>query len=135
MGRRCSLALAMVLVFSVALSGTPSNASVSVVASVPGSFQVGYATPVVVAPADGPLLHANTDILPHNVIAFGVYGSDDQPWCDDTPEGQCPLFWSDLIYNGEVAPVLGLEYTESATTYPFYCSVHPNRQRGILIVV
>ncbi len=115
----------------------------------PGSFALGWTTPRLVVPQGVPITLMVVDAQPHNFVALGVYGSDDNFWCDlmNSSPGSCPRFWSELIFGPQAAtrpegqglgevftPVYGLEDLEPGD-YPFYCSVHASFMQGILTIV
>ena len=120
---------------SVALSTSTAHAVIA--AAVPQSFQLGFATPVVVAPVGGPVTFVNSDTLPHNFQADGVFLSKKKAkkadWCNLFPKKECPIFYSDAVGQGQTADVRGLENTESGRQYPFMCLLHPN-MKGTLVV-
>lgn len=103
-----------------------------VVATGPGGFALGYATPVVVARAGGSLTYINADVAPHDVVS-DEYGPGDQPWCRNYPLNKCPMIWSNLISLANSTPVLGLDNAVPGATYTFTCSLHPNMQ-GTLVI-
>ena len=114
-----------------------STAHAVVAAAVPQSFQLGFATPVVVTPVGGPVTFANTDTIPHNLQADGIFLSKKQAkkadWCTLFPNKECPIFYSDAVGQGQTAEVRGLENTKSGQQYPFMCLLHPN-MKGTLVV-
>ena len=120
---------------SVVLTATAAGAVVA--AAVPQSFQLGFATPVVVAPQGGPVTFVNSDTIPHNFQADGVFLSKKKAkkadWCALFPKKECPIFYSDAIGQGQTADVQGLENTESGQQYPFMCLLHPN-MKGTLVI-
>jgi plastocyanin len=125
------VSIVALLALSVAL---PAHAS-PVVVTGPGSYSAGYTTPVVTYQRGSTLTYVNADVQPHNVIAVDATRPDGSaPWCFGYPSGTCPLFWSDLIGIGETTEVLGLELTESAGIYAFYCDLHPNME-GVLVAI
>jgi plastocyanin len=85
-------------------------------------------------PVGGSLTLVNADLMKHNVVADGAYGSDDQPWCTNYEDGVCPLFWSALIGTGATTQVLGLGEIEAGRTYEFYCTIHPS-MKGTLVAL
>ncbi|HEU0130572.1 MAG TPA: PQQ-binding-like beta-propeller repeat protein [Mycobacteriales bacterium] len=87
----------------------------------PGAFYSTYATPIMVAPAGGPLSFVNNDLPQHDVVAV-----------DHGPDG-LPLFRSALVGLGEVTPVEGMDRVEHGHSYAFFCSIHPG-MRGTLVV-
>lgn len=104
----------------------------SVIATVPRDT---YAPPAVLVARDEPLTYVNLDANRHDVVARVYAGAGKRethvrpdgsaPWCADF-EGDCPLFWSELIAGpGSSTPVLGLEDAEVGATYEFYCTIHP----------
>lgn len=111
----------------VAATGSPAGAAVALAG--PGGFAVGFATPVVIAPAATGLTFVNGDIQPHNVIANETFLSKKvakkNAWCKDYPKGKCPAFWSETVPLGETAEVLGLENLTTGEQYSFFCSIHP----------
>jgi plastocyanin len=125
----------VVAVFAMAMPAPPamSAAIETVIASGPGSFASTYTQPVAVASVSGRLTYVNVDIQGHDVIST-VAGPGDQPWCDGFGLGQCPIFWSELIFLGKSTPVLGLSNLQVGETYPFYCSLHGN-MTGTLVAV
>jgi plastocyanin len=87
----------------------------------------------------GTLTLLNLDIRRHDVVAYQVFGSDDQPWCVNFFPGQCPLFWSeeaDGVGGGgsNTVEVQGLELLEPGHSYPYYCSTHES-MHGTLTVL
>jgi plastocyanin len=123
--------VACALVLAVA---TPAQAVVA--AAVPGSYAAGWATPVIVTPAGGPVTVANTDIATHQLIADGSFlpkkSAKKAPWCKGFSAKSCPLFWSEVVGTGQSTQVLGLQYIEAGGQYPFRCAIHPN-MTGILV--
>jgi polyvinyl alcohol dehydrogenase (cytochrome) len=87
----------------------------------PGAFYSTYATPVMVAPAGGPLSFVNNDLPQHDVVAV------------DRGADGLPLFRSRLVGLGEVTPVEGMDRVEHGHSYAFFCSIHPG-MRGTLVV-
>ncbi|HYZ92395.1 MAG TPA: plastocyanin/azurin family copper-binding protein [Actinomycetota bacterium] len=112
------------------LSVAPAEALVAVAAP-----DKQYVTKTIVAPVGGPVVLANADVQPHNVIAFRKYLSKKakRPWCAYYPKGNCPIFWSETIGNGQVTQVQGLDNVKSGTDYTFFCSIHP-AMKGTLVV-
>lgn len=97
---------------------------------------------VMVASRSGSLTFVNTDLNPHDFVAEvrgddGVLRPDhvrpDGPWCVHY-DGDCPLFWTDLLQSGTSAVVQGLGDAVSGATYHFYCSIHPY-MKGELVVI
>ena len=93
----------------------------SAIVAGPGAVYTTYATPVVTAEKGGSLSFVNLDAPQHDVVAD-----------EKGPDGR-PLFQSKLSGLGEVAPVEGLDHTQSGKSYGFSCSLHPG-MRGTLIV-
>ena len=120
----------------VVLAAAPADARVAVAG--PGAFAAGFATPVVITTAGGPLTLVNADAAPHNLIATDAFISKKEakrvPWCGNSPKGKCPLFWSETIGAGEQTEVLGLERTESGKQYAFVCTLHA-AMRGTLVTL
>ena len=87
---------------SVVLTSSAANAVIA--AAVPQSFQLGFATPVVVAPVGGPVTFVNTDTIPHNLQADGIFLSKKKAkktdWCNLFPSKECPIFYSDAVGQG-----------------------------------
>lgn len=133
--RRLVASTAIAIGLAITLT-TPAQASVVVAG--PGGFAAGYATPVIVAPAGGPLTFVNGDIPPHNVIAAEDFlkkkVAKKTDWCKDYPRKKCPIFWSETIAIGQTTEVLGLENTEPGEEYLFFCSLHTNMQ-GTLVTI
>jgi plastocyanin len=117
-----------IAVATVLLPATSAHAVIA--AAVPQSFQFGYATPVVVTPVGGPVTFVNTDTIPHNLQADGVFlpkkKAKKAEWCDLFPTKKCPLFYSDAVGTGQAAQVEGLENLKSGEQYPFFCVLHPS---------
>jgi outer membrane protein assembly factor BamB len=103
------------------LPGLPGPGTGSTILTGPGAAAFGYLTPVMVAEQGAELSYTNLDVVQHDVVAR-----------DNAPDGQA-VFRSRLAGLGETVPVEGMDRTQSGTTYPFYCSLHPNMQ-GQLIV-
>ena len=126
---------ALAAMTSVVLTSSAAHAVIA--AAVPQSFQLGFATPVVVAPVGGPVTFVNTDTIPHNIQADGVFlpkkKAKKTDWCNLFPKKECPIFYSDAIGQGQTVDVQGLENTESGKQYPFMCLLHPN-MKGTLVV-
>jgi plastocyanin len=122
--------LAIVSAGVLLFHATPAEALVAVAAP-----DKQYVNKTVVAPVGGPLVFANADLQPHNVVAYKKYlpKKTKRPWCAYYPKGKCPLFWSETIGNGQVTQVMGLEYVKSGTDYVFFCSIHP-QMKGTLVV-
>jgi len=135
--RRAIVWIALTTTVALAVAGR-ADATVGIEFAVPGSSVVGYGNPVLVAQPGGSITFVNGDNLAngHDVVAFGIYGSDDQPWCAEASHGPrtCPLFWSRLIPFGQATPIRGLDEVKSGKAYPFYCTIHPNDMKGTLIV-
>jgi plastocyanin len=87
----------------------------------PGAVYSTYATPVMTVEKGGTLSFVNLDPPQHDVVAE-----------EKAPDGR-PVFQSRLSGLGEVAPVEGLDRTQSGKSYGFFCSLHPG-MRGTLIV-
>lgn len=121
------LALALVPMAGVGSPGSPILAG-------PGAWISDFATKVAVVPVGGELSFVNADLMRHDVVADGVYGEGDQPWCAFFRANECPLFWSPLASMGETVGVEGLDRLAPATTYAFYCTLHP-QMKGTLVAV
>lgn len=124
------LLAALLLLAPLGAAATPGTP----IAAGPGAWLTDFATKVAVVPVGGELTFVNADLMRHDVVAFHVYGEDDQPWCLLFAAGQCPLFWSELASLGETVPVLGLDRLDVATPYAFYCTLHP-QMKGTLVAV
>lgn len=120
----------------VVLAAAPAGARVAVAG--PGAFAAGYATPVVITPAGGPVTLVNADAAPHNFIAVDAFipkkVAKKVEWCPNYSKGKCPLFWSETIGAGEQTDVLGLERVVSGKQYAFVCTLHA-AMRGTLVVI
>lgn len=127
-------ATALAVLAGVPASGAPvePEAGPAILAG-PFSTPTTYYTLVAVAVVGEPLTFVNADGEGHNVLTVET-GPTDKPWCDQFPEGRCPLLWSELIGLGEITPVLGTENLEAGETYEFYCGPHPG-MRGLLLAV
>jgi plastocyanin len=126
---------ALVAMTSVVLTSSAAHAVIA--AAVPQSFQLGFATPVVVAPVGGPVTFVNSDTIPHNFQADGVFLSKKKAkktdWCNLFPSKECPIFYSDAVGQGQTADVQGLENTKAGQQYAFMCLLHPN-MKGTLYI-
>lgn len=118
---------------ALVLATAPAEAVV--VLGVPGSYQVGFATPQAVTVVGGPLALVNSDTQPHNVIALTARRANGSAaWCSGYQAGKCPLFWSASVSAGEYTMVEGLADVVSGQSYQFYCSIH-SRMIGTLTVL
>jgi hypothetical protein len=109
----------------VALTGQARAAGVGTpVVAVPGSFQVGFATPQAVVQAGGILPLVSVDIAPHNLcIRSGPSDGDPPIGCSSTVS----------IAGGAIdAPTGSLV---AGNDYAFYCGIHPSTMKGVLHVV
>lgn len=129
--------LASLLLGAATVLALAAPAGAVVAAAAPGSFQTTYATPVVVTTVGGTVTFVNSDIQPHDVVAFEHYLPKKKAkkfeWCTKFPKTKCPIFWSEVISAGGTASVQGLENVEAGQQYTFFCSVHP-RMQGTLVV-
>lgn len=117
----------------------PPSADDGLVVAIPGSWLLGYANPQAAVATGGTLTLLNVDIRQHDVVAYQVFGSNDQAWCGDFFPGFCPIFWSPLADGvggggSNAVEVLGLEALAPGQSYPYYCSIHEN-MHGTLTVL
>ena len=91
----------------------PAHAIVNVGLAVPGSFEVGYATPQLILSKSAPATFVNLDIQDHD-IRSAQKRPNNQPW-----------FLSDVISAGETSTIEGLDTTPNGE-YGFFCVVHPS---------
>ena len=115
--------------------GLARSADAVVIAAVPGSFQTTYGTPVATAPVGGPLVFANSDLQPHDVVAMNKYlpraKARRVSWCKSYSVRKCPVFWSATVAQGETNVLI--QYAKPGT-YTFYCQIHP-RMTGTLTIL
>jgi plastocyanin len=90
------------------------------VLALPGAFQLGYATPVIVTQVGGTITFVSADIPPHNVCI--VYGPLDH---------RC----SSTVGLGGTATDTPTGDLASGSIYEFFCSIHPDTMRGTLVAV
>jgi plastocyanin len=107
---------------ALALGAGPAEAQAvgTPVLALPGAFQLGYATPVIVTQVGGMLVFVNADIVPHNVCI--VYGPLDH---------RC----SSTVGLGGTATDTPTGDLASGRIYEFFCSIHPDTMRGTLVAV
>jgi plastocyanin len=133
--RKLRLILAAVAAFFI-LPNTPANAVVA--AATQSSAQTGFVTPVVVSAEGGVVEFSNSDLIPHDMTADGLYLSKKvakkQPWCKSYPKKGCPLFTTGATLSGEVSELQGLDLVDSGKRYAFVCSLHPSTMKGTLVI-
>jgi plastocyanin len=133
--RRTAPLAGLIAAALILLPIAPANAVVA--AATQGAALTGYATPVVVTAKGGPLMFVNTDSVPHDITADGLYVpkklARKQPWCVDYSRKTCPLFKSQLVGTAQTAEVEGLDLLKSGKQYPFFCSAHTG-MKGTLVV-
>lgn len=102
-------------------AGAPAFVAVPVNVYATGTTAVSSAAASVKPPA-----FLNLDQALHDVVALDARRPDGSAhWCHGYEPGTCPLFWSQLIGQGEVTPVEGFGDTPQGS-YRFYCSIHPD---------
>jgi polyvinyl alcohol dehydrogenase (cytochrome) len=115
---------------------TPSGTNGTHIVTTPGSQYYGYVTRAMVAQRDGTLTYTNSDVVRHDVVQDprkdGVAGDGSAPWCNRFNEGECPLFWTELIGLSQQVIVQGVNETAPGT-YSYYCSLHPGMV-GTLVI-
>ena len=134
--RKSWLAMCAAAVAFVVLPIAPAGAVVAVATQ--SSAQTGYVTPVVVTAQGGVVEFSNSDLIPHDMTADGLYLSKKlakkQPWCKSYPKKGCPLFTTGVTASGSVSELQGLDLVESGKQYAFICSLHPRTMKGTLVI-
>jgi len=127
-----TLCLAAALVLAL---GAPAHAVVA--AAVPGSFTVGFATPVVFTQVGGPVIFANGDVASHTLTASKDFlprkVARKTKRCAGYPRDGCPLFSTPVVDSGEEAQVAGLKRVKAGKQYAFRCQIHSG-MKGTLVV-
>lgn len=82
--------------------------------------------------AGGPLYYANADTAAHNVVAIQRRPDRSAPFCDDYPDGKCPLFWTPIIGPGTVVEVQGMADVAPGT-YRYICEIHPSPAGRVIV--
>ncbi|HVL89624.1 MAG TPA: hypothetical protein VM841_05240 [Actinomycetota bacterium] len=135
------LVAALVSLMAFTSSGASAQQIEHLYVSGPGGAFTTYTVPLIVITQGDTITYRNIDIAAHDVRAT-VFGPD-RAWCMqfpfNFPSGKCPLFTSRLIGLSGTSPVYGIPDlvvppSETAKTYEFFCSIHPN-MKGTLVVV
>ena len=135
--RKAGLTLSLAGLVAAAVLATAGPAHAVVAAAAPGSFNAGYATPVVVTQVGGPVTFVNADAATHTLTAARGYlpkkVARRTKRCSPYPATRCPLFTTGSVQSGASAPVDGLKYVKAGRQYEFYCQIHAN-MKGTLVV-
>lgn len=161
--RRASFTVSFAVLALMLSWALPGQAAVdSVAISGPGSFATTYVPPAAVMQAGGKLTYVNADTAPHDFLAEkpapvqcpsspGVCPEGTPSWClppDPSepwqkfpgknalpfPAGDCPIFYTPLIFLGQTTVVQGTDALVGGETYDYYCSIHAN-MFGKLVVL
>ena len=113
----------------------PAHAAVA--SAGPGASTTGYATPIVVTTAGGPVTFINGDVADHTLTASGKFLpkklAKKTPHCSGYSRKSCPLFTTGSVGGGDSATVQGLERVAAGREYPFKCEIHSG-MTGTLVV-